>query len=336
MKRFLTATSSPFKFASSLSPFITKPPILLQVDNGSINQNDLMQLFNHEVTAIQIKEFYPFQAAKELGKELAEMARNGHADNWKVVTSDRGLETSDVWTMGDYIPYNVAVATNQIDAYFQGVQQDLKRRRRKRLSLSMVSDASSEDNNYDVTDDDKNHKSKEIPMLWPLDQVRLELDEIWAHGATLARDKASGRVMGGGLPRIMFGPTRWKKGFIHADQYAPLSTANGLFSANIYLQLPKREDKGELHIWPLDIRSDLDWYSNQDLLKGMTVQDASSQVKLRKALGDPLIVSVSPGDLVLFCVQRPHAAVGFQHGTRVSLQAFIQYHGSDKRLFIDI
>lgn len=336
MKRFLTATSSPFKFASSLSPFITKPPILLQVDNGSINQNDLMQLFNHEVTAIQIKEFYPFQAAKELGKELAEMARNGHADNWKVVTSDRGLETSDVWTMGDYIPYNVAVATNQIDAYFQGVQQDLKRRRRKRLSLSMISDASSEDNNYDVTDDDKNHKSKEIPMLWPLDQVRLELDEIWAHGATLARDKASGRVMGGGLPRIMFGPTRWKKGFIHADQYAPLSTANGLFSANIYLQLPKREDKGELHIWPLDIRSDLDWYSNQDLLKGMTVQDASSQVKLRKALGDPLIVSVSPGDLVLFCVQRPHAAVGFQHGTRVSLQAFIQYHGSDKRLFIDI
>lgn len=295
-----------------------------------------MQLFNHEVTAIQIKEFYPFQAAKELGKELAEMARNGHADNWKVVTSDRGLETSDVWTMGDYIPYNVAVATNQIDAYFQGVQQDLKRRRRKRLSLSMISDASSEDNNYDVTDDDKNHKSKEIPMLWPLDQVRLELDEIWAHGATLARDKASGRVMGGGLPRIMFGPTRWKKGFIHADQYAPLSTANGLFSANIYLQLPKREDKGELHIWPLDIRSDLDWYSNQDLLKGMTVQDASSQVKLRKALGDPLIVSVSPGDLVLFCVQRPHAAVGFQHGTRVSLQAFIQYHGSDKRLFIDI
>lgn len=173
-------------------------------------------------------------------------------------------------------------------------------------------------------------------MLWPLDQVRLELDEIWAHGATLARDKASGRVMGGGLPRIMFGPTRWKKGFIHADQYAPLSTANGLFSANIYLQLPKREDKGELHIWPLDIRSDLDWYSNQDLLKGMTVQDASSQVKLRKSLGDPLIVSVSPGDLVLFCVQRPHAAVGFQHGTRVSLQAFIQYHGSDKRLFIDI
>jgi len=336
MKRFLTATSSPFKFASSLSPFITKPPILLQVDNGSINQNDLMQLFNHEVTAIQIKEFYPFQAAKELGKELAEMARNGHADNWKVVTSDRGLETSDVWTMGDYIPYNVAVATNQIDAYFQGVQQDLKRRRRKRLSLSMISDASSEDNNYDVTDDDKNHKSKEIPMLWPLDQVRLELDEIWAHGATLARDKASGRVMGGGLPRIMFGPTRWKKGFIHADQYAPLSTANGLFSANIYLQLPKREDKGELHIWPLDIRSDLDWYSNQDLLKGMTVQDASSQVKLRKSLGDPLIVSVSPGDLVLFCVQRPHAAVGFQHGTRVSLQAFIQYHGSDKRLFIDI
>ena len=186
------------------------------------------------------------------------------------------------------------------------------------------------------------------PYLWPLDQFRLELDEIWSHGASLARDKESGRVMGGGLPRIMLGPTRWKKGFIHADQFSPLSTENGLFSANIYLQLPERseqenengndsnEGEEELHIWPLDIRSDLDWYMHQDLLKGMTVQDAEMQIKLRKALGDPLKVKVSPGDLVLLCVQRPHAAIGFKKGTRVSLQCFIQYHGLNDRLLIDI
>lgn len=219
--------------------------------------------------------------------------------------------------------YNVAVATNEIDQYFDGVQRDLKNRRRRQGK----------------------------PFLWPLDQLRLELDEIWNHGASLAREKGhegdggdncnSGRVMGGGLPRVMFGPTRWKKGFIHADQYSPLSNDHGLFTANIYLQLPgddtdSNRGGGELHIWNLDIRSDYDWFSNQDLLEGMTVQDAEMQIKLRKALGEPSVINVCPGDLVLFCVQKPHAVVGFQHGTRVSLQCFMQYHGLNSRLLVDI
>jgi hypothetical protein len=55
--------------------------------------------------------------------------------------------------------------------------------------------------------------------------------------------------------------------------------------------------------WPLDIRSDYEWFMNQDVLKGMTVQDAEMQIKLRKALGEPLKVKVCPGDLVLLCVK---------------------------------
>lgn len=292
-----------------------------------LTRNDLIKLFNHEVTAIQIKNFYPRDYAMALGQKLADQAKQGQGDNWKVVTSDRGLERSDVWTMGEYVPYNVAVATNQTDAYFDGVERDLKMRRR----WSQIIQDGSKD-------------CKEAPYLWPLDQFRLELDEIWAHGATLARDKLTGRVMGGGLPRIMFGPTRWKKGFIHADQYAPLSIEKGLFSANIYLQLPQREndniqtpqDQQELHIWPLEIFTEWEWFAHQEILKGMTQQDAEMQIKLRKALGEPLTVNVTPGDLVLLCVQRPHAAIGFQQGTRVSLQCFIQYHGLQDRLLIDI
>jgi hypothetical protein len=90
--------------ASTLTKHLTKSSILTKSSASSITQEDLIQLFTHEITALKIKNFYPMHHAEELGKELGELARKGECDNWKVVTSDRGLERSDVWTMGDYIP----------------------------------------------------------------------------------------------------------------------------------------------------------------------------------------------------------------------------------------
>jgi len=106
--------------------------------------------------------------------------------------------------------------------------------------------------------------------LWPVDQFRLELDEVWkGGGAGLARDTKTSRCMGAGLTRIMDGSSlRWKKGFIHVDEMAPLNPNKGLFSANIYLQTPSSSPL--LDIWPLNIQSRWDWYRNAVLLSGLS------------------------------------------------------------------
>ena len=57
-------------------------------------------------------------------------------------------------------------------------------------------------------------------------------------------------------------------------------------------------------------------------------------MKLRKALKDPIKVCVEPGDLIMICAQRPHCAIGFEKGVRVSLQTFVQYK-HNQRLFIE-
>eukprot|EP00978_Attheya_sp_CCMP212_P023300 scaffold71067_cov51-Attheya_sp.AAC.1 len=279
-------------------------------ENGILKSSHLDRLVRHEATAVHIKQFCDPVIAKKLGSQLAEEAHRCGSRNWKVSTN-RGLESSDVTTLGAHPPYNVASSSGKkedVDNYFEGVQTELRNRR-------------------------QGHNS-----LWPLDQFRLELDEAWPEGAGLARETGGKkRPFSGGLPRVMLGPTRWKKGFIHVDEMGPLHPSRGLFSANIYLQLPDDTDasSGALHVWPLGVRSRWDWYKNALLLSGLSIQDPEMQVRLRSELLEPQVIHVEPGDLVLLCVQRPHAAVGFKKGTRVSLQCFFQHNGPDERLLID-
>jgi hypothetical protein len=200
---------------------------------------DLQRLFQHQATALHIRNFFPRESAVKLGSQLTQQVHDGEARNWKVSTA-RGLESSDVFTLGAHAPYNVAFANQTLDEYHTRVQEELRHRRR----------------------DDETNTAK---VLWPLDQFRLELDQAWPQGAGLARDKGDPKkYRGGGLPRIMLGPTRWKRGFVHVDELAPLSSTNGFFSANIYLQLPdttNTETPQEiLEIWPLAVKSKWEWY----------------------------------------------------------------------------
>jgi hypothetical protein len=201
------------------------------VQRSQLLAQDLKDLFSHKILALHIPGFYPLASATEMGEKLAQEAENGGRQNWKVSTA-RGLESSDVFTLGAHVPWNMAVSQNQTEAYLENVRKEFRRHR-------MAEDSTAN-------------------LLWPLDQFRLEMDEVWPGGANLSRHKG-GQPMGGGLPRIMMGPTRWKRGLIHVDELGPLHVDKGCFSANIYLKLPEKQEP-VLDLWPLDIRSRWDWY----------------------------------------------------------------------------
>lgn len=283
------------KSYGNLSALIDKGPASETIvsTDGVLHPHHLIRLFRHKATALHVHDFYHPSSAKRLGEDLVQESilrtKSGSSSNWKVSTS-RGLESSDVSTLGEHTPYNVAVAqdyhhslqdvadktgrsssseknTSSIDKYFEGVQREF-RSRRKRRPLSTGSE----------------HGHSDYYQLWPLDKLRLELEESWPSGAGLAREAkviknrsnhSHPRPFGGGLPRIMMGPTRWKRGFIHVDEMGPLDSNRGLFSANIYLTVPGVEpqkpgekhrektaikDAGCLYIWPLGVRSRWDWY----------------------------------------------------------------------------
>lgn len=229
----------------------------------SLELEDLERLFRHEISVLKVRNFFPTRASLELGKKLAREGETTRAQNWKVSTS-RGLESSDVFTVGRHAPYNIAIANHAQDEYFREVRKELRDRR----GLAVMENENEANNTT--------QRLPNSPQLWPLDLLRLELDELWSSGAGLARanhEATNANCMGGGLPRLMVGPTRWKKGLVHVDELAPLDDTKGCFSANIYLQLPyeiegngsdddenERKEQPVMEVWPLGIRSKWDWY----------------------------------------------------------------------------
>ena len=169
------------------------------------------------------------------------------------------------------------------------------------------------------------------PPLGPLDKLRLELDEVWPQGSSIRKNE-EGRAFLAGVARVMRGPTKYVDGFMHVDELAPMVESRGTFSANIYLKIPPTG--GELAVWPLAIRSRWDFYRHAETLSHLTVQGEEGQALLRRRLPRPRLIKVAPGDLVVLCVQRPHAAQGFPMGTRVSVQSFLTFD-KGKSLVLD-
>jgi hypothetical protein len=145
------------------------------------------------------------------------------------------------------------------------------------------------------------------PALTPIDKLRLELDDQYVHGASVAGFQ--GKKMLTGIARI----TRADISQLSAEQphfdalpesYARLDAQ---FAANIYLKMPK--SGGDLEIWdvpPLNPKTSVpdDWRSQLTL---------------------PVRVKPLLGDLIIFNCRRPHAVCEFRGSDRVSMQTFIGY-----------
>ena len=338
-------------------------------NSNALCSSDLRSLFRHECCAVHVKGFFPRPAARLLAQRLTNrdlshewrgsrvgssekrLACSG-SDVWKVATG-RGLESTDVRTVSG-TPFVMAMNAARskhggLDSYFQEVHNEIRWLRESGGGRAAV--------------DGDAAGSSSATLLSPLDKLRLELDECWPGGATLLKDSA-GRPYLPGVGRLMQGPTRWADGFAHVDELTPLRTDRGLFSANVYLEVPPTG--GELHIWNVawvsvklesclcvvpiktetNYRTELsfpstvkysrwDFYRHAATLSLLTNPNEEAQRQLRGRLPPPLRIRPEAGDLIVICAQRPHAVQGFPIGNRVSLQSFITHEGARKPLSID-
>lgn len=88
---------------------------------------------------------------------------------------------------------------------------------------------------------------------WPVDRLRLELDESWPFGACLGQYLE--QKLRPAIIRIMqeengLDISSPKHGFIHIDDFPKLNYSKGTFTANIYLNIP--EKGGELYVWGIN------------------------------------------------------------------------------------
>ncbi|WP_186645805.1 2OG-Fe(II) oxygenase [Fluviispira vulneris] len=148
------------------------------------------------------------------------------------------------------------------------------------------------------------------PYLAPFDKFRLELDEIWSYGASLANFE--GKKMHAGIARIMKRPelsySVEKQPHFDGLQQKEVKLL-GQYSVNIYISMP--EIGGELELWDVPAIP-IENY----------IED-SSECDWRGILPTSLIVRPEQGDLIMFNTRKPHAIRSFSANYRVTLQSFI-------------
>jgi len=145
------------------------------------------------------------------------------------------------------------------------------------------------------------------PNLSPIDKLRLELDEVYTHGTTVAAFEGLkmvsgiGRISGHALSHLSAVQPHFDA---LPTTYADLERQ---FAANIYLRLPTRG--GALEVWDVPSLNPL----------------SMPPKEWRAALPPPLRIAPQLGDLIIFNCRKPHAIQEFATGVRITAQTFIGY-----------
>jgi len=139
--------------------------------------------------------FYPKAAALEVARRLT--ADPTRQREWLVASPGRGLESSDVRTVG-LQPYNMVAGARdggKAEAeYFAGSVACMRELRDGGLPSPSPPPSPSAAGAATA--------GAPLPVLGPLDKLRLELDEVWPEGANVSKDK-KGRAFVAGLARVM-------------------------------------------------------------------------------------------------------------------------------------
>lgn len=165
---------------------------------------------------------------------------------------------------------------------------------------------------------------------WPVDRLRLELDQAWPFGACLGQ--YLGQKLRPAIMRVMqekngFDFSSPKHGFIHTDDSLKLDYSRATFTANIYLKIP--EEGGNLYVWNINLKRIKGFYNYLTahvfamIMAQGYIFNIGWQEKILKLLPKPHIIQPKRGDLVIFHSGRPHAVAPVAKGCRVTNQLFI-------------
>ncbi len=159
------------------------------------------------------------------------------------------------------------------------------------------------------------------PYLSPIDEMRLELQEVWASGGAIA--EIGGRQMLAGTARI-FGEKPVEAhvdslGF-DASRFADAPRLVSQISCNTYLEVAPVG--GELVIWPNRVET-----AEQEAALRLPGHNYALDESL---LGEPAVeVKPIPGMAILFDTRCPHA-VRASSGPRVSMSLFAGWRGDHR------
>jgi hypothetical protein len=161
------------------------------------------------------------------------------------------------------------------------------------------------------------------PHVSPLDQLRLQLQEVWAQGANI--ENIEGRHMFVGLTRVF---QDGAGALPHQDILAWDAPGNeraaeilAQLTANIYLTTS--EVGGEVELWKQRLSAE-----EYDALR------FENQYGLDRSRIAPPDLTIKPqvGDLILFNASNLHAVSAASGGYRVTLSMFIGYRGEERPL----